>query len=1035
MKKYINLFKYFTPFLFISLFFLGGPGFVSANTGMSPLVWTAPTAPSGYWGSVTYGNGLFVAVGTGIMTSPDGINWTARTVAGTNSWSSVTYGNGLFVAVGLSGTNRVMTSPDGINWTLRTSALETNQWRAVTYGNGLFVAVGTAAMNERTDKVMTSPDGINWTLRTAINSTWASITYGIPSYGVGCFIAVGDAGIMSSLDGINWTMTYKIGLGSVAYGNGRFVAISNFFYSRNGASALTSTDGVNWSGTYGSQWPGGVIAYGNGLFVTAGASTYTSNGALTNPTSVDGLNWTLGSPSVPSTSYTSVAYGNGLFVAVGFNPFVIITAPYLPNLTASASTPNTATVGEAQTFSSTITNNGAVSTGTSFYNFFQVASAANGGGTVIDKTAALMSVLASSGTGVASVNHTFSSSGAYSVRACADKSSSSNSGTINESNETDNCSPWTNVTVTIGNLKPNLTITNTWGISNGAQSGITYGGAPYTLSWDNVVNAISCTLNGSSVARAGGNLSGVASGFTNNTKDFTLSCVGPEESTGSSTATISYPPPPTEITSSCSDDGTVGTFSWSLPSLYDTFYTRAGLGDADLDAPAWDDNFTGTSKTFTTIPGNDYSVWVHTKDVSNGAWSEPIYSWFSCPTNSSILIVTTSPFTDITSTSAVGGGNISWNGGSTILVSGLVWSTTADPTVDNNVGITYDGWADPGSWSSEMVGLTPGTLYYVRAYATNSAGTAYGTNETFSTTAFPDLVASAPSPVNATVSTAVTFSSVIQNIGDISTGDSFYNIFQVKPEGGLPEDLSRNSMDALSAGGSDTTHQTYTFASAGTYLMRACADKSSAEDATGLIAESKEDNNCGDWTQVVVNGPNLPDLTVSSDITPTAVLTNVPTDFSVTISNTGTQDVSAFFQNIFQEASLPNGGGTIQAIGNVPIDSLNAGGSRQIGFSYTFPTIGTYSMQVCTNEIPERGGSPVIAESREDNNCGSWININVTSSVCQDPNARNNGKAIPCITGTGTCFDGVQNGDEKGTDCGGNYCTKSCKKIPWWQEL
>ena len=49
------------------------------------------------------------------MTSPDGINWTIRTSAADNSWRSVTYGNGLFVAVAYTGTgNRVMTSPDGV---------------------------------------------------------------------------------------------------------------------------------------------------------------------------------------------------------------------------------------------------------------------------------------------------------------------------------------------------------------------------------------------------------------------------------------------------------------------------------------------------------------------------------------------------------------------------------------------------------------------------------------------------------------------------------------------------------------------------------------------------------------------------------------------------------------------------------------------------------------------------------------------------------------------------------------------------------
>jgi hypothetical protein len=53
--------------------------------------------------------------------------WTARTAAELNSWLSITYGNGLFVAVSTDGTNRVMTSPDGITWAARMAA-ETSQF-------------------------------------------------------------------------------------------------------------------------------------------------------------------------------------------------------------------------------------------------------------------------------------------------------------------------------------------------------------------------------------------------------------------------------------------------------------------------------------------------------------------------------------------------------------------------------------------------------------------------------------------------------------------------------------------------------------------------------------------------------------------------------------------------------------------------------------------------------------------------------------------------------------------------------------------
>ncbi len=162
-------------------------------TSPDGITWTARTsAANNSWTSVIHGNGLFVAVassGTGnrVMTSSNGITWTARTSTADNNWTSVTYANGLFVAVATSGTgNRVMTSPDGITWTARTSAAD-NSWNSVTYGNGLFVAVsGTGTGN----RVMTSPDGITWTARNAaVENTWRGLTYGN-----GLFVAVSQSG-------------------------------------------------------------------------------------------------------------------------------------------------------------------------------------------------------------------------------------------------------------------------------------------------------------------------------------------------------------------------------------------------------------------------------------------------------------------------------------------------------------------------------------------------------------------------------------------------------------------------------------------------------------------------------------------------------------------------------------------------------------------------------------------------------------------------------------------------------------------------
>ena len=92
--------------------------------------------------------------------------------------------------------------------------------------------------------------------------------------------------------------------------------------------------------------------------------------------------------------------------------------------------------------------------------------------------------------------------------------------------------------------------------------------------------------------------------------------------------------------------------------------------------------------------------------------------------------VTTIAITDIDKTTATGGGNVTADGGATVTARGICWSTAQNPTVDGNH--TTDG-TGTGSFTSSMTGLTANTTYYVRAYATNSVGTAYGEEVSFTT--------------------------------------------------------------------------------------------------------------------------------------------------------------------------------------------------------------------------------------------------------------------------------------------------------------
>lgn len=97
--------------------------------------------------------------------------------------------------------------------------------------------------------------------------------------------------------------------------------------------------------------------------------------------------------------------------------------------------------------------------------------------------------------------------------------------------------------------------------------------------------------------------------------------------------------------------------------------------------------------------------------------------------------VATTEVTQITQNGATSGGSITADGGANITAKGIVWHTSSNPTIDLTTK-TSDG-AGTGQFSSTLTGLAPGTLYHVRAYATNSKGTAYGDEKTFTATAAP----------------------------------------------------------------------------------------------------------------------------------------------------------------------------------------------------------------------------------------------------------------------------------------------------------
>ncbi|MEI6678771.1 MAG: LamG domain-containing protein [Mariniphaga sp.] len=145
-----------------------------------------------------------------------------------------------------------------------------------------------------------------------------------------------------------------------------------------------------------------------------------------------------------------------------------------------------------------------------------------------------------------------------------------------------------------------------------------------------------------------------------------------------------------------------------------------------LDAKTSDASTTGIFTSFLKglTPGITYYVKAYaTNTVGTGYSSQLAFS-----TGVLAPTITTLDLSAISPTSATGGGNIATDGGSMILMRGVCWSKNQNPTTADSK--TSDGTGS-GSYTSAITGLAPGGIYYVRAYATNSAGTAYGAQINF----------------------------------------------------------------------------------------------------------------------------------------------------------------------------------------------------------------------------------------------------------------------------------------------------------------
>ena len=166
------------------------------------------------------------------------------------------------------------------------------------------------------------------------------------------------------------------------------------------------------------------------------------------------------------------------------------------------------------------------------------------------------------------------------------------------------------------------------------------------------------------------------------------------------------------------------------------------------------------------LPGTTYYLRAYAANNAGTGYGSEL----SFTTLATIPSLTTEAISNITESSATSGGNITTDGGASVTARGVCWSTSANPTVTDN--ITSNG-SGTGSFTSDLTDLNAGTTYYVRAYATNSVGTAYGAEESFTTDQYPAIRLKTGTGLNSGASIYFVALSKDVNYFDLTSDEAF----------------------------------------------------------------------------------------------------------------------------------------------------------------------------------------------------------------------------------------------------------------------
>jgi hypothetical protein len=304
------------------------------------------------------------------------------------------------------------------------------------------------------------------------------------------------------------------------------------------------------------------------------------------------------------------------------------------------------------------------------------------------------------------------------------------------------------LTTTAASPVGSTTATTGGTIANNGGSTITTSGVVYSTSTIPATGAPSGTFttDGTTSGNWTSNLTGLTAGTPYYARAYATNGIGTSYGnqvtfTTTTTPTVSTTSP-TSTTSTTSNPGgnisanggatvTASGVVYSTSSTPTPSGPTAGLGGGfivttDGNTSTWTSSLTGL------LGSTTYYAYAYATNSVGTSYGSQVSFTTSAPVAPTL---TTTAVSSIAATTASSGGNVTNNGGALVTARGVVWSTSTGATISSQPGggITTDG-TGLGSFSSSLTGLSGSTKYYVRAYATNSAGTTYGTENSFTTT-------------------------------------------------------------------------------------------------------------------------------------------------------------------------------------------------------------------------------------------------------------------------------------------------------------